>query len=129
MLNIPMTRICLLLVLLVSSLQIASADQQTGSVSKPEIQTNPALDNLFSEAEVSGTFVLHEVTLLEEGDNWILHAKTGWSVTSTPHIGWWVGWVVYDDRVFSFALNIDMPNKGDAAKRIELGKASLRHSV
>lgn len=69
---------------------------------------------------------VHEITLLEESDNWVLHGKTGWAVSSTPRIGWWVGWVVNDKGIFSFALNIDMPNKGDAAKRIELGKASLR---
>lgn len=69
---------------------------------------------------------VQEITLLDEGDSWILHAKTGWSASSTPHIGWWVGWVVKNGGVFSFALNIDMPNKGDEKKRIVLGKASLR---
>jgi len=69
---------------------------------------------------------VQEITLLEKDSNWVLHAKTGWSIASTPDIGWWIGWVVKDGRVFSFALNIDMPNKGDSVKRIELGKASLK---
>ena len=69
---------------------------------------------------------VHEITKLDQGAAWVLHGKTGWAVSSPPHIGWWVGWVVKDEEIFSFALNIDMPNISDAAKRIELGKGALR---
>lgn len=69
---------------------------------------------------------VREIIRIEQSDDWVLYAKTGWTTTPTPDIGWWVGWVVKDKRIFSFALNIDMLDKGDAAKRVELGKASLR---
>jgi beta-lactamase class D len=62
---------------------------------------------------------------IEQGDNWVLYAKTGWTTTPTPDIGWWVGWVVKDNNIYSFAINIDMVNKADAKKRIELGRACL----
>lgn len=69
---------------------------------------------------------VREIIKTDQGDDWILFAKTGWTTTPTPDIGWWVGWVEKGEHIFSFALNIDMPNKGDAAKRKELGKASLK---
>ncbi len=69
---------------------------------------------------------VREIAMLEEGDGWVLYGKTGWEVKSTAHIGWWVGWVVKDQQIFSFAVNIDMPNISDAGKRIEIGKAALK---
>ena len=59
------------------------------------------------------------ILLLEQGANWSLFAKTGWS----QKIGWWVenkGWV------YSFALNLGLLSMSDAHKRSELGKGSLR---
>ena len=50
-----------------------------------------------------------------------IFAKTGWSVSSTPQIGWWVGWVEKEDRVYPFALNIDIQGKSDLPKRTTLG--------
>jgi beta-lactamase class D len=66
-----------------------------------------------------------EIVETDRGDEWVLYAKTGWAVTPTPDLGWWVGWIVKNDTVFSFALNIDLVDKADVAKRIELGRASL----
>ena len=69
---------------------------------------------------------VREIAKIEEGDNWVLYAKTGWTTTPNPDIGWWVGWIVKDGQVFSFALNIDMPDRVTVAKRVELGKQSLK---
>lgn len=69
---------------------------------------------------------VREIVQLEQRDGRILYGKTGWTTTPDPDIGWWVGWVTSKGAVFSFALNIDMPDKGDIAKRVELGKACLR---
>ncbi len=69
---------------------------------------------------------VREIAQLEKGDDWVLYGKTGWATTLDPDIGWWVGWVVKQGQVFSFALNIDMPDKADVAKRVQLGKASLK---
>jgi len=68
-----------------------------------------------------------EITLLEKTDAYELHGKTGWLVGSTsPQIGWWVGWVERNERIFPFALNIDMKSDADAAKRIPLGRNCLK---
>lgn len=42
------------------------------------------------------------------------------------NIGWWVGWIQKGDFIYSFALNIDMPDANNAGERIELGKACLK---
>jgi beta-lactamase class D len=68
-----------------------------------------------------------EITLLEKTDTYELHAKAGWFVGPTPpQIGWWVGWVERENKVYPFALNFDMTGDADAAKRIPIGRACLR---
>ena len=55
-----------------------------------------------------------------------LHAKTGWYAAppSETDLGWWVGWVIKDGKLYSFALNIDIP-EGAADQRVAIGKAAL----
>jgi len=69
---------------------------------------------------------VREIVRLEQGNGWVLYGKSGWTTTPSPDIGWWVGWVAKENRIYSFAINIDMPNRADVAKRIELGKACLK---
>lgn len=68
---------------------------------------------------------VREIILLEQGKDWQLYGKTGWENAPAPGIGWWVGWVQKNDRVYAFALNMDIQQATDASKRIEIGKASL----
>jgi beta-lactamase class D len=68
-----------------------------------------------------------QITLLEKTDAYELHAKAGWFVGPTPpQIGWWVGWVERENKVYPFALNFDMQGDADAAKRIPIGRACLK---
>jgi len=69
---------------------------------------------------------VREIVLLDQGTNWQLYGKTGWENAPGPGVGWWVGWVQKDGRVYAFALNMDMRTETDASKRVELGKASLK---
>lgn len=57
-----------------------------------------------------------------------LYAKTGWTGTTDKDvdIGWWVGFVKKDGKLYTFALNLDIRNDEDGAKRVPLGKASLK---
>lgn len=74
----------------------------------------------------SAMAAVREITLQDGAAE--LHAKTGWG--SRPKepadIGWWVGWVKKEGRLYTFALNIDIPDDETGAKRVPLGKASLR---
>jgi len=69
---------------------------------------------------------VREITLIEQGENWTLHAKTGLKNASGQGIGWWVGWVQKRNRIYAFAMNMAIHKASDANKRIELGKASLK---
>lgn len=69
---------------------------------------------------------VRDITRLERGPGWTLHGKTGWRNAPRPDLGWWVGWVDRQGRIFAFALNLDMRRAEDAGKRLELGKASLK---
>jgi beta-lactamase class D len=68
---------------------------------------------------------VQEITLLESTDKGLLHGKTGWTTASSPGIGWFVGWVERSRSIYPFALNIDMPSKDSAPKRIPLAKECL----
>lgn len=70
--------------------------------------------------------VTREIIRLEQGENWTLYGKTGWANAPDPGIGWWVGWVQRGERIYPFALNIDIYRSADARKRVELGKTALR---
>ncbi len=49
------------------------------------------------------------MTLLESGPGWELHGKTGWCFDCTPELGWWVGWVKRNERLYGFALTSTCP--------------------
>ena len=68
---------------------------------------------------------VRDIVKLEEGPGWTLSGKTGTAEKYKPKLGWWVGWVEKDGRLYAFALNIDMPAPEDAAKRTDLGRACL----
>lgn len=56
-----------------------------------------------------------------------LYAKTGWGERpGEPDIGWWVGWLNKDGKLYAFALNIDIPDQAAGDKRVPLAKAALR---
>ena len=63
----------------------------------------------------------------QEGDAG-LYAKTGWYVPDDRknQIGWWVGWVEKEGKVYPFALNLDITDDTAGAKRVPLGKAALK---
>lgn len=67
-----------------------------------------------------------EITQVESGPGWSLHAKTGWQNAPGAGVGWWVGWVRKGERITPFALNIAMAGAADAPKRERLGRSSLQ---
>lgn len=67
-----------------------------------------------------------EITRVDAGPGWSLHAKTGWQNAPGPGVGWWVGWVQKGDQLTPFALNIAMASAADAPKREQLGRISLQ---
>jgi len=56
----------------------------------------------------------------------VLRAKTGYVFTTTPHVGWWVGWIERNGRTWTFALNLDITRPEHPAARMTIGRAILR---
>jgi beta-lactamase class D len=69
---------------------------------------------------------VREITKIEEAGGNVLHGKTGWAISTVPHLGWFVGWVQRGDEIYPFALNIDLSSEEDGAKRIPLARECLR---
>ena len=67
-----------------------------------------------------------DITVVERGEGWVLHAKTGWQNGPGAGVGWWVGWVEKGERVYPFALNLDLGGRADADLRQSLGRAALK---
>jgi beta-lactamase class D len=67
-----------------------------------------------------------EITRVDSGPGWSLHAKTGWQNAPGAGVGWWVGWVQRGKQITPFALNIAMAGAADAPKREQLGRSSLQ---
>jgi beta-lactamase class D len=65
-----------------------------------------------------------DMVLVERGEGWALHAKTGWAFE--VQLGWWAGWTERDGETWVFALNIDMPDsRADPPKRLSIGLSAL----
>lgn len=60
-----------------------------------------------------------------EGDA-VVRAKTGWSDSFDPNVGWYVGWLERGSEVLFFALNVDINSSSDAAHRKPLVLEALR---
>lgn len=70
--------------------------------------------------------LVRDMLKIEEKDGYALYAKTGWAFDVKPSIGWWVGWVERDHRLYTFALNIDVNADSDTSKRVPLARDLLK---
>lgn len=95
-----------------------SAVEQTSFLSRLAHRTLPFPDPAMRQVA--------EITQVDSGPGWSLHAKTGWQNAPGAGVGWWVGWVQRGERITPFALNIAMTSSADAPKREQLGRASLQ---
>jgi beta-lactamase class D len=68
---------------------------------------------------------VREIVFMEQGATWSLVAKTGTVARCSPNIGWWVGWVEKEGKIYVFALNIELPQGNDAPDRVSIGKQCL----
>ena len=66
--------------------------------------------------------LLKKIMLVEETPTYSLWAKTGW----TQDIGWYVGYVEVNDKIWLFANNIKVNSKADLPFRKELVIESLK---
>ncbi|TDR93851.1 class D beta-lactamase [Enterovirga rhinocerotis] len=65
--------------------------------------------------------------LQEESEKGRLYAKTGYVFTTTPELGWFVGWIRKDGAVTAtFALNLDITKPEHARARKEIALKALK---
>lgn len=70
--------------------------------------------------------IVKDILVFEKTDKYILRAKTGWSNSFTPQVGWFVGYVEKGSETYFFADEFDIKKDEDAAKRIEITKNALK---
>ncbi|WP_434777088.1 class D beta-lactamase [Neisseria sp. Ec49-e6-T10] len=87
-----------------SSLQI-SPKQQIEFLTALHQETLP-----FSKRTYS---IVKKLIIEEQNNQYTLRAKTGWGVTKTQDIGWWVGYIEKKDNTYFFATRLtqDKPQK------------------
>lgn len=81
------------------------------------------LDDLpFSQQTIDA---VKDITIVERGEGYILHAKTGWTTDTDPSTGWFVGWVERGTEASVFALNMDIKKDSQGPARITIAKDVL----
>jgi len=50
--------------------------------------------------------ILKDIMIVEQRDDYVLRAKTGWTRVEGKNIGWWVGYVEKKDNVYFFATRL-----------------------
>ncbi len=76
----------------------------------------------FSERNIT---IVRDLLKQEETPQYAMFAKTGWADKYQPNVGWLVGWVERGEKVYPFAINIDMRSDKDAVKRLAVARACL----
>ncbi len=68
-----------------------------------------------------------DITVLKQTDACTLHGKTGWATDNikTP-VGWFVGWAETKDKLYVFAMNMDLTDAADLPLRESITLECLR---
>ncbi|CAN1211477.1 class D beta-lactamase [Tumidithrix helvetica PCC 7403] len=69
--------------------------------------------------------IVKDIMIREQTSEYILRGKTGWASSTSPNLGWFVGYLERGDRAFFFAINIDIQKPDDAKARIKIAKQIL----
>ena len=69
--------------------------------------------------------VLKDIMQIEKNDHYSLYAKSGWA-TTTPQVGWFVGFVETGTQTWFFAMNMQVDKREQVSLRQELTLSSLR---
>jgi beta-lactamase class D len=70
--------------------------------------------------------LLKNIMIVEQTPNYILRGKTGWATNQNPNIGWFVGYLEQNNKVYFFATNIDMTSPKLAKTRLEITPRCLQ---
>jgi beta-lactamase class D len=65
------------------------------------------------------------IMIADSGPGYTLRAKTGWSLSEAPQVGWYVGYVETPADVWFFAMNIAVRGEGDLPERLAITREAL----
>ena len=69
--------------------------------------------------------ILKNIMIVEKNPQYTIRAKTGWVMRIEKQHGWDVGYVETEQKVWFFAMNLDIEKKSDAAYRKEITMKAL----
>ena len=82
------------------------------------------LDDLpFSQKTIEA---VKDITILERGEDYVLHGKSGWTTDTDPSTGWFVGWIERGNEASVFALNMDINDPSQVPARLTITKNILK---
>ncbi len=70
--------------------------------------------------------LLKKLLIVEKNSRYIIRAKTGWATRIKKQHGWYVGYVETHQKIWFFAMNLDICKKSDAAYRKEITMEALK---
>ena len=70
--------------------------------------------------------ILKKIMIVNQTEDYIIRAKTGWASSVTPQHGWYVGYVEKKNSVWLFAANIDIKSDQDLPLRKEIVMEALK---
>ena len=70
--------------------------------------------------------MVKHIMVVEREAQYTLRAKTGYLYSTTPELGWYVGWLEKGEDAYVFALNLDMAKPEHARARAVIVKAGLK---
>ncbi len=68
---------------------------------------------------------VRQMMVIERRASTVIRAKTGYVFSTTPEVGWWVGWVARPRQTWTFALNLNITRPNHPAARMTIGRAIL----
>lgn len=72
---------------------------------------------------------MRKIMIIDENEEYTLSGKTGWAIRNGNNIGWFIGFVEKDDKVYYMATNVmplDQENTNDFARiRLRIGLDAL----
>jgi beta-lactamase class D len=66
--------------------------------------------------------ILKDILVQEKNEDYIFRAKVGWVTSTTPNLGWYIGWLETKDNKYFFAINIDIETEEQGPSRIKIVK-------
>jgi beta-lactamase class D len=73
--------------------------------------------------------IMKRMMIIEQTDTYTLRGKTGWSIANEQDNGWFVGYIVLDNKAYFFATNVEPTAKFDMHNFPQIRKEITFHAL